>query len=86
MSADSAGLNEKVGRKGLFVGFEISALSDSTAIAGFYVSCGGGVAPRSAYATGAKFRLKRVNRGTKFRLQQVKHVWVIESVIDSWVT
>ncbi len=86
MSADSAGLNEKAGPKGLFVGFQISALSDSTAIAGFLVSCGGGVAPISAYATGAKFRLRRVNRGTRFRLRQMHYEWVIESVIDSWVT
>jgi hypothetical protein len=86
MVSDSAGVNEKAAQKGLLVGFEIFALSDSTAIAGFGVRCGLGVAPLSAYATATKFRLKRVNRRSGFRLQQVKHEWVIESVIDSWVT
>jgi hypothetical protein len=83
MISDSAGLNEKATQKGLFVGFKIFSLSDSTAIAGFGVGCGLGVAPLSAYATATKFRLKRVNRRSGFRLE---HEWVIESVIDSWVT
>ena len=86
MSADSAGLNEKAGKKGLLVRFYISALSDSTAIAGYEVECGSGVAPVSAFGTGAKFRLRRVIRGPRFQLKQVIYEWIIDSVVNSWVT
>jgi len=75
MAADSAGLNEKAGPKGLFVAFQISQLTDSTAIAALYVDCGAGKAPISAYQLGLKYRLKRVNQE-----------WIIESEIDYWVT
>jgi hypothetical protein len=86
MPADSAGLNEKAGKKGLLIGFHIAALSDSTAIAGYDVGCGSGMAPVSAYGTGARFRLRRVIRGPRFQVKQVTYEWVIDSVVDSWVT
>ncbi len=75
MSADTAGLNEKAGPKGFYVGFRIFNLTDSTAIAGFEVACGAGMAPISAFMRGAKFRLIRWS-----------HRWVIDVTLDDFVT
>jgi hypothetical protein len=75
MSGDTAGLNEKAGPKGFYVGLRIFELTDSTATAGFEVACGAGMAPISAFIQGGKYKLKRW-----------RNHWVIDAIIDDYVT
>jgi hypothetical protein len=75
MSSDSAGLNEKAGPKGFFVALVIIEIKDSVATAAYEVGCGAGGAPISGFLQGGKYKLVRW-----------RNHWVIDAIIDRYIT